>query len=257
METQNIRHWLGVATLLLSLALALTAHADEDEAPEGLQVTVVDPYVDMHTGPGRGYPVVHVVEKFEQITLLKRRTDWVKLVTDRGKVGWAHRNTLAQTLSTDGETVYVFEDVTVEDFIARRWSGGVATGDFDGASTISAHLAYRFTNNLSVEADLTQAIGNVSNSLIGTLSIVQETFPEWRISPYFAIGAGAIKTEPDATLVQVEDRTDSLIRIRIGAQSYLTQRFVVRLEYIDNIVLTSRNENEEVSEWKLGFNVFF
>lgn len=255
MKKRTIRRWLSLAIILLGFLGALTAQADEDDE-EGLRVTIIDPFVDMHTGPGRGYPVVHVAEKLENVTLLKRRTDWVKLVTDRGQVGWAHRETMAETLSQDN-ALYVFEDLNVEDYLARRWTGGVAAGDFDGANTISAHLAYRFTNNLSIEADVTQALGNFSNSIIGTISIVQETFPDWRISPYFAIGAGFIDTDPDATLVQTEDRTDTIIRVRIGAQTYLTQRFVVRLEYIDNVILTSRNANEEVDEWKLGFNVFF
>jgi len=31
----------------------------------------------------------------------------------------------------------------------------------------------------------------------------------------------------------------------------------MRLEYNNYLALTSRDDNEEVNEWKMGFNVFF
>ena len=70
--------------LLASLSFGLShAHAEEedsnwfafldDDVP--LVVTVNDAYLEMRTGPGRGFPIFHVVEKHEPITLLKKRTD--------------------------------------------------------------------------------------------------------------------------------------------------------------------------------------
>jgi hypothetical protein len=43
-----------------------------------------------------------------------------------------------------------------------------------------------------------------------------------------------------------------------GLQFYLTRRFMLRSEYRNNIVFTSRDDNQEVDEWKyLGFAFFF
>ena len=42
-----------------------------------------------------------------------------------------------------------------------------------------------------------------------------------------------------------------------GFRAYVTRRFVLRAEYKSYVVLTSRDENEEVEEWKVGFGFFF
>jgi hypothetical protein len=82
--------------------------------------------------------------------------------------------------------------------------------------------------------------------------------PEWRLSPYFTLGTGIIYIEPKATLVRTEDRTDQIGYVGAGLQFYLTRRFMLRSEYRKNIVFTSRNDNEEIDEWKyLGFACFF
>ena len=82
--------------------------------------------------------------------------------------------------------------------------------------------------------------------------------PEWRLSPYFTLGTGVIYTEPKSTLVQSVDRDDQIGYVGGGLQFYLTRRFMLRTEYRNNIVFTSRDDNEEVDEWKyLGFAFFF
>ena len=48
---------LAACGLLIFLASIATAWA------EGLTVTVADPFVEMRTGPGRGFPVFNVVER--------------------------------------------------------------------------------------------------------------------------------------------------------------------------------------------------
>jgi hypothetical protein len=78
-----------------------------------------------------------------------------------------------------------------------------------------------------------------------------------RASPYFTLGAGAIHTEPKATLVATVDRTDSVAHAGAGVRAYLTRRFVFRAEYKAYVVFTSRNDNEEIREWKAGFSFFF
>ena len=61
-------------------------------AKELRKVAVAEPYVELHTGPGRGYPVFYIAERGETVELLKQRTDWIKLRTARGVEGWAHNS---------------------------------------------------------------------------------------------------------------------------------------------------------------------
>jgi hypothetical protein len=82
-------------------------------------------------------------------------------------------------------------------------------------------------------------------------------YPDWRASPYFTLGAGVINTQPKATLVATTDRTDSVALAGAGVRMYVARRFVFRAEYKAHVVFTSRDDNEEVSEWKAGFSFFF
>ena len=58
-------------------------------------------------------------------------------------------------------------------------------------------------------------------------------------------------------MAQTPDRDDQTAIVGVGISSYLSRRFIVRLEYKSYVVLSDRNENEDVDEWKAGFAVFF
>jgi len=77
------------------------------------------------------------------------------------------------------------------------------------------------------------------------------------LSPFVMLGTGIVHIEPKTTLVLPPDRTDQTAYVGGGLRFYLTRRFFARAEYKSHIVFTSRNQNEEVDEWKLGFAFFF
>ena len=63
------------------------------------KILIADPYIELHTGPGRGYPVFHVVERGREVEIVKRRTDWFQIRTERGIEGWVPREQMIATLS--------------------------------------------------------------------------------------------------------------------------------------------------------------
>ena len=69
--------------LSLLLAVAMSASAKEDY----VRLQVAEPFVELHTGPGRGFPIYHVVERYEWIEIIKRKTDWFKIRTRDDKTG--------------------------------------------------------------------------------------------------------------------------------------------------------------------------
>ena len=169
---------------------------------------------------------------------------------------WVHFEQLATTLELDGEP-FDLPALGFSEYAARRWEVGALYGDFGGANVIAAYGSRSFTSNLSGELWVSQALGRFSDSTMATVNIVHLMYPDWRASPYFTLGAGVINTEPKATLVATTDRTDSLATAGAGVRMYLTRRFVFRAEYKAHVVFTSRNDNEEVREWKAGFSFFF
>ena len=255
-STVKIFKQLLVICLLVVQPLLNTA---ANAADDYLEVIVTDPFIEMHSGPASGYPVFHVVDRGTRITILKQKTDWFKIRLGKGKKikeGWVHRNELSQTLTLDGKKPD-FSDPTIEDFRKRRWEMGIMAGDFDGAASFTAYGAFYLWPTLSVELSGAQNIGNFSSSLIAQGRVLAHPFPEWRVSPYFGLGTGLIQINPNATLVQTIDRTDTISSVVLGTNIYLTKRFILRLEVNQYKVLTERNENEEVTEWKAGFAAFF
>lgn len=241
-------------TVNASAADFWTLHWFTPDAP--IEVTVNDAFINVHNAPGRGYPIFHVVERGETITLLKMQTDWIKIKTARGITGWIKRSDVLLTLGPDGAAPD-FPNTKQADYLVDRFEVGTAFGDFEGADSMSLNMGYRFTKNLSTEIRLAQNTGQYSDSQIVALAVLHQPFPDWRVSPFIGIGVGTLKTMPSSTLVQVEDREDHILQASLGAYVHITGRFFLRAEYSNDYVLTSRNTNQEVNEWKVGFNVFF
>ena len=243
---------LLVIAVLVPLSLAAPAYGKKRH----YQVVVADPYIELHTGPGRGYPIFHVVDRGETVEVLKRRTDWFKIRTDRDTKGWVHAKQMARTLEPSGRHSQI-EDPDRDDWSERRREAGVQLGDFDGANVISVYGAWLFTPNLSTELWASHLSGDFSNGWMVNVNLVHQPWPEWRISPFFTLGTGIIHVDPKATLVSAEDRTDQTANVGIGFRTYLSRRFMLRAEYKNYVVFTSRDDNEEVAEWKAGFSFFF
>lgn len=243
----------GAAVIVLGLCLlASTAYAQERH----VEVTVEDPFIELHTGPGRGYPVFYIAERGQTVEVLRRRTDWFQVRSTRGEEGWVHLDQLTRTLDVDGETFEV-SGFSLEDYTSRRWEVGVQYGDFGGANVISAFGAFGMTENLQLELWVGQALGRFSDSKMAHINVTHMLFPDRRVTPLFTIGAGTIEISPKATLVATLDRQDSMAQAGVGLRTYLTRRFVFRADYKAYVVLTSRDDNEEVREWKAGFSFFF
>jgi hypothetical protein len=225
-----------------------------DDAP--FLVKVSDPYIEVHTGPGRGYPIFYTVARGEWVQILFRQTDWYKIKTESETEGWVSAAELAMTLNPSGERVDI-KDPGPEDFRARNWEYGVLMGDFEGAAVITAYGAYHFTENISTEILISQATGNASNNTLLGVQLVHQTFPEWTVSPFVALGTGFIHVTPKSTIASTENRTDQYANYSLGIRMHVTKRFLLRVEYTDYIIFTDQNENEEVNEWKAGFGFFF
>jgi len=246
----------SIAACLCAVVLQIFLTAPLQAADEYRSVTIAEPYVEMRTGPGKGYPVFHVVDRGESVDIVKRRTDWFLVRSDRGTEGWVDLGQMQLTLQADGQQFNI-QEPGIEDFTNAKWETGLLAGDFGGANIISLYGGYSLNPHVSVELWGSQILGNFSNAWMASLNVVHETFPEWRFSPFFTLGAGAIHTMPKSTIVQGEDRTDQIGHVGVGLRIYATRRFLLRAEYKSYVVFTSRDENEEVEEWKVGFAFFF
>ena len=72
-----MKHFLSSALLILSLLVSGYSFAQQTDIDatdnEYPTAYVTQAYVELHTGPGRGYPVFYIAERGEAILLLKQR----------------------------------------------------------------------------------------------------------------------------------------------------------------------------------------
>jgi hypothetical protein len=241
---------LVACALLLCLAVATQARA------EGLEVIVADPYLELRTGPGRGFPIVYVVERGERVRVLKRRTDWFQVQDAGGHQGWVHKSQMLETLVPAGTRLQI-DDPAREDFTAHRREAGLLIGDYGGANVITAYGAYAFNAHLSGEVSASHILGSFSDGEAAAIGVTHVPVPEWRVQPFLSMGTGMIRIRPKGTLVQTPARTDQFAYVGGGLRAYLARRFIIRAEYKEHVVFTDRDENEVVNEWKIGFAFFF
>jgi len=247
---------LAIVALLFS-ALHFPAHAwNPLAANEGITVTVTAPYIELHSGPGRGYPVFHVAERGEPLRVYKRHTDWYKVEAASGQIGWVKRDELTDSLAADGSYAD-FSKPGRQAYTDRGWELGVLGGSFSEADALTAYIGYHLTPNISAELKFTEAFGEFSTIKLYSINAVHQPWPEWWISPFFTLGTGIMQTSPNSGLVQTVDREDSAVTTGGGLFIYASRNFLVRMEYNNHTVLTNRAQNEEVHEWKAGFSVFF
>ncbi|MDH5573022.1 MAG: outer membrane beta-barrel protein [Gammaproteobacteria bacterium] len=219
------------------------------------QVQIVDPYIELQTGSGSGYPVFYVVERGGWIEIIKRKTDWFK-VRANGKTGWVRREQLEQTLTPAGKKLDI-RDASINDFLRRDWEMGLSSGDYNGSTIITAYSGYALSENLSVELSLSHVLGKYSSSILPNLDLLAHPFPEWRVSPYFALGTGKIKTSKRTVLAQTDDETDTTSHVGLGVRIYLSKRYILRLDYKNFVVFKSQDKNQENDTWQIGFAVFY
>ncbi|MCU7932011.1 MAG: outer membrane beta-barrel protein [Candidatus Thiodiazotropha sp. (ex Codakia rugifera)] len=210
----------------------------------------------MHTGPGSSYPIDFVVERGEWVEIRKRRTDWFQVHTRRGRLGWVIIDQMRQTRTEDREPLRLVS-YTQDDFRERKWEFSFYGGEMEGAALLGLYGGYSFNENLSTEISFSQALGDFSSEYLIDINLLSQPFPEWTYSPFFTLGSGIIRTKPNATLVQTEDRTDSTAHVGVGLRVYLTRRFFMRGEFRHYAVFTSRDDNEEFDQWKIGLGFFF
>ncbi len=246
------RSWLPYLFIAL-LAIPAQTSADEDHV---LQSEVVEPYVEMHTQPGRGYPVFYIAERGESVQLLKQRTDWVQVENHKGVVGWVHVDEIGRTVDEAKRPLGVSAP-GFEDYAHRRWELGFMLGDYDSTDALSTYLGWHFTRNLSAELAYSENFGEFSDGRMVTLNVVHQLFPDARFSPFLTLGGGVRETNPRSTLVETEDRNDNTANVGAGLRIHLNRRLLLRLQYKHHVVMTDRDDDEEVNEWNIGISAFF
>jgi hypothetical protein len=234
-------------------ALALFC-ASLASATEPVQIT--DPYIELHTGPGRGFPIFFVAPHSHWIGIELRHTDWYRVHTEDGKVGWVTRQQLESTL-TDAGDQKTFRDMLLDDYLSRRVQMGAAWGQFKSEPMLKLWTSYRFSETLSAEATLGQVQGVFSGTDFWHVNVLSEPWSDQRISPFFSIGLGKFKNIPNPSLVGAAQTDAQLANASVGVRYYLTDRFVLRGDYTFYTAFVADTRSLEYRAVTAGISFFF
>ncbi len=241
------------ATGTTEVASAQSSSASSSNT-ERLQIT--DAYIELHTGPGRGFPVFFVAPRAQWISIEMRHTDWFKVRTDDGKVGWVSRDQLATTLTAGGANKS-FRDVLLDDYLSRRVQLGAAWGRFKSEPMLKLWTSYRLSETLSLEGTLGQVQGVFSGTDFWHINVMAEPWSDQRISPFFAVGVGKFKNFPNLSLVGAQTTNAKLANASVGVRYYLTDRFVLRADYSLYTAFVADTRSTEYRAFTAGLSFFF
>ncbi|HEY0799398.1 MAG TPA: SH3 domain-containing protein [Steroidobacteraceae bacterium] len=244
-----MRRLLALVLLVQALNVGLANAATKD-----LVLVVTDPYLEMHSGPGRGFPVVYVIGRDELVTVLYSRTDWFKVRGPRGNEGWVRRADLSRTLLTSGEPAPI---PPYPDFATHRWELGAGYGVYNRENLVTTYADFGLTNSLDAEFVLQQAFGTIDNRYVTSIGLRHTFIPEWKwFSPTAGIGA-AYQYVQDKVPPAPLQKSNEMAYVSLGARGFITRRFMWRADWRHYVVFNNLNVYEDLEEWKFGLAVFF
>lgn len=239
------------------LVLSLPQHAFAQDLSE-LTLEVIDPFIEVRSGPGRGYPVFYVIEQGEKINVIVRRDGWYEIAAENGKNGWVNPSQLSRTLQSTGEPADL-PSVSYGDYLANKWRVGFSAGKFvsgDNSDVFAATLSYRFNTWFGLEGEGGRFYNATDRGSYYAANILVEPFSQWQFSPEFLLGSGKRQSSTQPELPKEDDKNLSFIHYGIGLNYYLGRNFVVRTDYRWSAV-SEDNDTVTLESWKLGFNTFF
>ena len=249
-----VRCGLAACVIAGAIVAAPARAAEADADAERLQVT--DPYLELHTGPGRGYPVFFVAARDEWIVIELRHTDWYKVRTAGGKQGWVHRRQLESTLTAAGGKK-TFRDLMLDDYLTRRVELGASWGRFKSEPMLKLWTSYKLADTIALEGTLGQVQGVFSGTDFWHLNLHSEPWSDRRLSPFFGIGFGKFRNIPNLSLVGATPTDAKLANATIGVRYHLTDRFVMRADYSIYTAFIADTRSSEYRAFTAGLSFFF
>ena len=248
----------GVLLLALLPAHALAFdwwNRTDNDSRDQVVLEVVEPYVEMHTGPGRGYPVFNVVEQGETIEILMHRTNWFQIRSTDNKTGWASLASLSHTLKPTGEPVDLPE-VSLSDYLASRLRFGFTAGSFEGANTGSLTLGYRLFGWAGIEIEGGRIFDQSVTSDYYGINMLLEPEPHWAASPFITLGGGQLSIDSRHNVLISDTGSQNYVSVGVGAGHYIGRSIVVRGEYRSYSV-SSSEDRVWLNAWTIGISSFY
>ncbi len=226
-----------------------------------VQVTVADPFIELHSGPNINFPVYDVVERGELINILRRRTDWFEIRASKNREGWVRKDQLEATLAAAGIQP-TLRDKLVDNYLDSRFRFDAAGGVFEGEGIVTIRGGYRATNNVTVEMSFSNISGVFADSVLFQTNVMIELHVLNSLRPYGFMGVGYFTNVPDNLssgdpLVSPEKDDLPTAQFGVGVQYFFTKSFLLRAEIEQLSTLQGNKPSDKFLSGTLGVGFFF
>ena len=256
----DLRHRIIALILLFTLpssAFCLDVFTASKPGEDGVVILKIEePFIEMHTGPGRGYPVFNVVEHGETIEILARKTNWYKVRSADNKTGWTKAEQLAHTLKPTGVPVDLPE-VGHGDYLKSSSRVGFTMGELDGASSYSVTAGYRMLTWAGVELEIGKVFDESVTSGYYGVNIHIEPIPDWTVTPFVSAGLGKFSFDTRQKVLVDAVGSTNYTEYGAGANYYIGRNFVVLGEYRRYSISSPNNSKVGLNAWRIGLSAFF
>ncbi|MFZ5861966.1 MAG: SH3 domain-containing protein [Nitrospirota bacterium] len=220
------------------------------------EAAVVEPFLEIHTGPGSSYPVFYIAEKGETIRLLKQRVDWYEIRLRNGTVGWAHRREIEKTLMASGYRKRWTERI-YDDFIAGRTALGWSAGTFAGDPVLCVRFTHTLTDHLAFEATGGFGAGDLGSTQLYHGGIVVTPWRASWLAVNAAMGGGVAHVTPTTLLVNADSGTFPTMHAGVGVIVPLFRNLEGRVDVRHFTLFMTTERTREFQEYSAGLVFHF
>jgi hypothetical protein len=219
--------------------------------PAFREAVIVEPFLEIHTGPGSSYPVFYVAEKGETIVLMKRRVDWYEIRLRNGTEGWAHRREIEKTLLASGYRKRWTERV-FDEFIAGKAALGWSAGTFAGDPSLYVRLTYPLTDRLAFEANGGFSSGDLGATQLYHGGIVVTPWRAQWLAIAGTVGSGVVHVTPTSLLVNAQSGTFPTAYAGAGFKVPLFRNLEGRVDLRHFTLFMNTERTREFQEYSAG-----
>jgi len=218
------------------------------------EVVVAEPYLEMHSGPGRGYPVVYVVGRDEVVTVLYSRNRIGTRCARRaaGRLGAPLR--IGFTKLASGEPAPI-RPIRISRPTAGRLARGY--GVFNHQNLVTTWGDFGLTEQPRRRIRPATGVGHHRQPYIASLGMRHTFIPEWRWFCPRRVSDSAISTSTIKYRRKPLQTSNQLAYVSLGVRGFITRRFMWRADWRKYVVFTNQIKMRNRKEWKFGLAVFF
>ncbi|MDH5258731.1 MAG: SH3 domain-containing protein [Gammaproteobacteria bacterium] len=205
-------------------------------------------YMEVKTGPGRSQPIFLVVEKNESFSIVKKKSDWLKVKTFKGVTGWVSLSTFYAAVELAG-----YDEKKT--YLKSSGEIGFTAGKFGGDESYSINTGYYIKPEVLISVDLMKTSGSYSNSTISSIDLAIDFYRRLFLSPFISIGSGFMFNEPRETLVNAHSSKQSTYSYGAGININPYKNMNIRVSVRDFYLM---DKKENYYDWRIGvYGAFF